>query len=1095
MRRLHLFFTLLLAMSMLTGAIQAQGDAPRLAPGDPPRAALITVEPANAEGEVTISGAQNAVFPAAQVAIRNLYTQDVVYTQAGITGSFTTRIYGPGNTPFLISPVEGSVPEAQRDQPGSLPGGPATIVWGMLPEISRERVRFSVSGALGQGERWQAQGEINRVLFDPDDPQPLRLSLDMTVPQPGVDISNLRFIAKLELLPIAVRGSNGLRPVGSVETNNGWSGVLTASGLPIDDIGVTIPIGEAVADRDDIAPVTDGLAFSFAFESRLPGALVHGLYVPVVRFLVRAGDALPEPLSANQVFGTSAVPVSPLVRLPLVLNVGGVTDVPLALALLMDAPSDGGRGILPAENAGIQLSNRVRLNPPTYILPPNAQDGTPESYSLEPYLPQLLANAYDQAVPPLIPLAGDAGNWRVRVVAPDQTPTILGDLPVVQAQIGSDAADERQRFGVQSPVEMYGLTTFNPALSAFRFTQYGEHTIDATLTLRDIFGHSYVGGGEYHLVIAEHFDLTPAMLPGTPFETDDQLNAAVRIAPAAPADVRVRVAVYPLDGSEPQEQVIEGQANSGGVFQPDAAILLDTPGEYVIDYEVRYTDAEGRLWAGSQRLAGVIASPGMDFVARGERGLFNMAVEPRQAWYTANRVIGNAGLDPADVPLIMRMPYYSGDALWVPDGDESGIAAYPRLQDVFGRYSDWLLQGAATDASRFGDNLREHVAMLELPAALFSEGADPYDPAASAPPASEGYSYVSIVRPNVSMRQYILGSSMPALPVWVDLDDPLNGQIGAGFEGAQPGDYFFIFAGNILRNSEIAIQNSSIYGAVGVVIEEDDEPGARVAPPARGSDGSADAGALLVLPNDSYDAFFVPTGLQPGDVLTIGDTVAVSGQSAPALPLTVGVTITSPGGAQRQVSGRANAVGYYYDPTQDFVADEAGIWTVDIQVVTDAQTSAGQPQPPFVFGGIPGSPSGRFVFYVVDANSIPLERSTRADIAIPSALPYNFSFTLPQGWTGDAISYSLRTEGYVLEQGDLRFSGRSFTYQYNPTNINRRFPNLEVEARVDGAAASDVRQLTFLVRATDESGTPRLLHRVYHFFHDRLISLNENEAQ
>jgi hypothetical protein len=1093
-RRLYLLCSSFLLLSVLSGVVLAQEDAPRPQPGDPPRADLITVTPADEAGEVTISGAQNAVFPTAQLTIRNLYTQDVVYTQAGISGSFSVGIFGEGSTPFLISPTQGTIPAALQDRPGSLPGGPATIVWGGLPQVDGERVRFSVAGALGEEERWAAQGEINRVLFDPEDPQPLAMRLDMIVPLPSGGQADLRFIASLELLPIAVRDANGLRPVGSIASNNGWSGVLTPSGLAIDDIGTTIPIGEAVANSDDIATVLEGLAFSFAFENRLPGSLLPGLYVPVVRPLIRAGDARPEPLYANAVYGSSTVEHADLVRLPLVLNVGGVGDVPLPFALFMDTPSDGGRGVLPAESEGISLSNRVRYNPPTYILPPNGLDGTPLPYTLEPYLPQMLANAYDQAVAPLIPFAGEIGSLSVTVEAPDGTRTRSGALPIRQARIGTEVLDERALFGVRSPLDMYALTTLNSALSAHPFTQYGEHTITVQSNLSDVLGNTYVGGGIYRVLIAEQIDMTPAALPGTPFELGDALHAGLRIAPSVAADVRVTVRVYPLDGSAVEELVIEGQANSGGVFQPESPVIFETPGEYVVDYDVRYTDAEGRLWAGSLRSAGVIASGGAEFVARGERGLWGIALEPQQAWYSAERVLANAGLDAEENPIILRAPYHSGDAAWVPDGTDGGIAPTFSVQDVFGSYAAWLINGANTDASPFGGALRQRVAALELPVALLAEDADPYNPASAAAPINQGYRYVSLVRPNVTLRQFISGSLLPTLPVWVDMDDPSNGQLGAGFAGAQPGDYFFMFGGTILRNSEIGIANSGIYGAVGMVTEADATPGARIASPARGADGAADAGALLVLPNDSYDAFLLPTGIQPGDVLTLGDPVVVSGQTAPALPVTVAVTLTSPSGTQRQTFGRANAVGYYYDPTQDFAVDETGVWTVDIQVVVDAQTSAGQPNPPFAFGGIPGSPSGRYLFYVIERPGDLLERAARADITIPSALPYNFSFTLPQDWTGEAISYTLRADGYVLEQGDLRFSGRTFTYQHNPTNINRRFPNMEVEARVDGAAASDVRQLTFFVRATDENGAPRLLYRIYHFFHDRLISLNE-EAQ
>jgi hypothetical protein len=1095
-RRLQLSFSLLLALVCLSGAALAQSDFPRLQPGDPPRAQLITVEPANEAGEVVINGAQNAVFPTAQVAIRNLYTGDAVYTQAGITGSFSARLYGPGNTPFLISPVQGNIPDAVRDRPGSLPGGPATIVWGALPEAEGDGVRFTLSGALGS-ERWAARGLINQTTFNPDDPQQLELSLDITVPAPQIDLSGVRYIATLELLPIAVLRDGVLAPVGSVASNNGWSGVLTPSGLAIDDLAATIPLGEVVANSSDLTPVLEGLSFTFDFEIRLSASLPPGLYVPLLRPRIRNGEMLPEPLFANSVYGISETSDAALARLPLVLNVGEVSDVPLTAALMIDTPSDGGRGILPEDSAGLALSNRVRFNPLTYIVPLNAPTGDPATYSLEPALPQMLANSYFTSEPPLIPFGAEAGSLDVTVTAPDGTRNPTGERAILQASIGSDATDERARFGVQSPVDLYAITTFEPSLMRYSFEQYGEYIVSATAELRDVFDNTYTIGGDYRIVVAELLDMTPAALPGTPFELGNALNAGLRIAPSAPADVTVRVVVFPLDGSAPQETLLEGQATSHGIFQPDAPVVFETPGEYLIEYEARYTDAEGRLWAGSLRSAGVIASGERGYAARGERGFSSPELPAPQAWYSAERVLANAGLDVQDETLVVRMPYHTGDVLWIEDDIARSVDPRLSLYDVTGNYAVWLINGATTDASPFGDALRERVGLLELPVALLAADADPYDPALNTPDAAvnEGYRYVTIARPNVTMRQMVLGSVEPTLPTWVDMDDPLNQQIGAGFAGVQPGDYFFMFGGAVLHNDELGVQNSSIYASVGVVLDSDAEPGTRIAPPARGADGAADFGALFTLPNDSYDAFFVPTGVQAGDVFTVGERVALSGQAAPALPVTVGVTITSPSGAQRQTFGRANAVGYYYDPAQDFVVDEVGVWTVDVQVLVDAQTSAGQPQSPFPMGGVPGSASGRYLFYVVDDASELLPRETRADLSIPSALPYNFSFTLPQGWVGESISYTLRTDGYVVEQGDLRFSGRTFSYQHNPTNINRRFPNIEVEAREDGASASDAERVTFYVRATDENGAQRVLYRVYHFFHDRLISLDEGEAQ
>ena len=131
MRRfLQMLIALLVVCVVLSSvAVGAQGG--RLKPGDPPNAALISVSQPDAGGNVTISGAAGSVFPAAQLAIRNLYTGDTVYTLAGITGTFTALLYGPGDTPFWISPAQ-NIPVELRDKPGSLPGGPGTIVYGVF---------------------------------------------------------------------------------------------------------------------------------------------------------------------------------------------------------------------------------------------------------------------------------------------------------------------------------------------------------------------------------------------------------------------------------------------------------------------------------------------------------------------------------------------------------------------------------------------------------------------------------------------------------------------------------------------------------------------------------------------------------------------------------------------------------------------------------------------------------------------------------------------------------------------------------------------------------------------------------------------------
>src|SRR3954471_20960965 len=156
---------MLLAMLMVCVALSgvAIGAEGRLKPGDPPTAALISVSQPDADGNVTISGAAGAVFPAAQLAIRNLYTGDTVYTLAGITGTFTAILYGPGDTPFWISPAQ-NIPVELRDKSGSLPGGPGTIVYGAFsqtPTQSAATTQISIDGNFDDWDHYSSTAIVS----------------------------------------------------------------------------------------------------------------------------------------------------------------------------------------------------------------------------------------------------------------------------------------------------------------------------------------------------------------------------------------------------------------------------------------------------------------------------------------------------------------------------------------------------------------------------------------------------------------------------------------------------------------------------------------------------------------------------------------------------------------------------------------------------------------------------------------------------------------------------------------------------------------------------------------------------------------------
>lgn len=1215
--------------------------------GEPPVAALISVSQPDETGIVTITGAAGAVFPAATVAIRNLYTGQTVYVAAGITGSFTARLYGPGNTPFWISPAA-SIPAALRDRPGSLPGGPGTIIYGAPPEprtqpilttqilidadlddwdaypaaqvnpnvyalvnseslyvalqvpvpigarvalvftldsityevslnprlpqaalarrttpperdlgvvaaaaildedsnqteirvplnaltstvsaaalnqvftrtdggeelsasviqatlpVLEERdgilypggrmtgnfTRFSVSGALAQGaSTWSAAGRAERLVLAPGDSLVIELDLSLEVPDLPAALVGLRLLGEMGLQPVAVdAGASGTAThnIAALLTNNGWSNLLTPSGLALDNVRGDIRLGTASVEPGRIIRRGNTLLAGLRFTLDVPLDLPSGVYVPVFTGYAQVGDGEVFAWTENNIFGRGPGVIQlPLTRLPITLNIGGVREARLPWALFYDHPSDGSRGILPDEDAGrIALSNRVRYNSATYILPPGI-------YPLEPYLPNLLPNAYSSNAAPLLTLLFPGGRLNATVTGPDGLADELPSTAIVQNRLSTDTLDERTRFGAQSPLDVYRLSTLNSAFSAYNFDQYGEYEIRLSGNIEDIWGMRYAGGGTYRLLVAELLDLTPGVLPGTPFQVGDAFYAGAQIAPGFPADVTVRVRLFPLDGGDVIEQEISGRANRYGVFIPGAEedVIFDQPGEYIIDYEARYQGADGRLWAASQRSAGIVASVDGAVSARGRRGLSAYEANP-QAWFTTLRYPFD-GTQAAPQP---NYPYHSGDVAVVPDS-AGGIRPVLQAYDGSGAYGDWLLATVPGAVTASGESIERAINRGSLPLLPILGGPErPYGPALLPDfIVNEAYGYISAVRPGVTVRQFVQGVDDLALPVQWDNDDPLNSQIGAGLRGSRPGDYVFLFGGIVIRNFEAGLQDAAAYAALAVVGEADAP--ARTTPPYRGAAGGPSSGPLLTIRGEEIDIFFHPTSLRPGQVMTVGERLAFAGQVGPTLTSAVTVRVTAPDGSARRFDGLTNPTGYYYDPEASVSANQPGVWIIEITATPAGTTSAGEPQPPLPRGGVPGAVSRRFEVYAVPATSAPLEWNRGGDVesAIPPGVPFNFTLTIPAGWRETRAYRSVTMPGYVLESGALTIPGSTLSYQYSPAGLNRIVPGLEFDGAGGGAAASDVVTLTFTVTGIDGDGNFAVRTRTFYILHDRLLSFD-----
>ncbi len=602
--------------------------------------------------------------------------------------------------------------------------------------------------------------------------------------------------------------------------------------------------------------------------------------------------------------------------------------------------------------------------------------------------------------------------------------------------------------------------------------------------INDVWGNQYDGGGTYHVLAAEPLDLRPGTLSGTPFEVGNVFNFGAHLAPGVPADITVDLRVYPLDGSPMIEQQAQGKANAYGDFQPDTVFIFNTPGEYVADYEARYTDSAGRLWAASARGAGVIGSPERNIVLHGERGLPGVSGDSRPAWFNVNEYQQTITSSPTSQRL--NFPYLGGDVAWVPDSVDSGLVPQIRAQDRTGAYANWLIDTLPNYVSKLGLSLYQLNAQDELPLMMLGRTYS----AALRPDQiiSDSYTYVSAVRPNVTVRQYVSGGDDGGLPLYWDENDPLNRQIGAGITGDRPDDVIFLFGGAVIRAPAAKVSSAAIYGALAVVTTPDQTP--RIYPPDRGAAGGGDGGPLMTINNQPVNMFFDMTGVQPGEVVPQGSTITLAGQVAPPANAQVSITLTAPSGKTYSFDGRANAVGYFYDPTAQQTVDEPGVWSVEVDVTEDQATSAGQVEPPLPSGGVIGANNRRFSIYVVPDGSEPLPwNPLLSDSLIPVISPYNFSFTLPSTWTNVQAYYTLSTPGYIIEDGPLRVNGRSFTYQYTLLLQNKTLLNLETEGRVSGAFVGDTRTLTFVATGIDDAGQFQIRSRTFTLMHDRLISL------
>src|SRR5262249_14357520 len=259
---------------------------------------------------------------------------------------------------------------------------------------------------------------------------------------------------------------------------------------------------------------------------------------------------------------------------------------------------------------------------------------------------------------------------------------------------------------------------------------------------------------------------------------------------------------------------------------------------------------------------------------------------------------------------------------------------------------------------------------------------------------------------------------------------------------------------------------------------------ARVFPPFQGNGGGPSGGPIMTLKGRAIDLFIHLTGVRPCSVLEVGDVFTLSGAVGPSPPAVVSSTVIKPDGTKVDFNGRANRVGYYYQPKDNFLVDQPGIWTVDVKVVFDGVTSAGQVVQPFPSGDILGTSSGRFTFYVVPRNSVLLAVDSPRSAFLPGAPLLDVRASLPGAVATERAQVTSMMPGFLLSSRDLTIGGGTFSHRHDPVTLSHDSPNLDVPG-VNAPIPADVITMSLFAQGHAADGSP--------VYGARVVALHGNE--
>lgn len=839
-----------------------------------------------------------------------------------------------------------------------------------------------------------------------------------------------------------------------IERFNGWP-TLTAlhgkDGSPF----------EAVSEH----PITGSIDAEHALRGQLdvllPGDTPQGWYQPRVLIGVRVAGAK-NPVWLDN-FGDNSNTQDEQV-LPLV-KVGSPADPRLPVALASDRHFRGQAGTLSEiDKQWHRLVGRAGF-PRRFVVVPGQYDMGP---AFPTHFPERIISPVDggfDVVPERVRSYLDPSSLTVSLTVdgqavgafpPGEMPDEPGGPPV---QVGPAFDDHHGGF----PLDL-GPT--------------GKHAVRMEVAIEDLFGRTFVGGGDYTVWSAWPLSFSTSVKPGTNFLVGEGYPAKVNVNPSFPATIDVRVDYYP--GSDPEKRVewrSGGIANRFGHFFPYGipSLVFDQPGEYVSHLVASWTDSRGVLWMGDQVSAGVIAPQEPVIHLHGTRSPpWNLKIN--EEWYGGKkqfegRIDARAAylpFKPGQIPDTFA-PYAVEDTLFVQangfkeniiephvslsvddpdlrarmlDGHRVGtVLPPPTLQLAPGPwyYLEDVLQVSADSAAWFPAD-EQHAD--ELPAAPVGDGR--WHPFVF--PENnriDAHLTLGVVRPGFPVMTSIFQSDAIGL-YWLASPNRFGYHFNTSQNGDLAGDFYRIQAGVVLKDHERGTTLYDAWSASIAVVPDDGTTTSISGPGARSLVSTSDREHPIFVGQDSHDA------------LDVGETLYLGGMVAPAVLAEVVWSITKPSGARVEVRGIANRLGIVRGKP-GVVVDEAGVYDVYTEMTWGDDV-----------GDTLGTSQGSFQHFAVPPGNTRLLRTTLP--AVQRVGPTE-TLEIPLSWPDDLenarLSFGVLMPGRVLDQGWVEPPQPEFEYRFTPRQVAVQHSNYDARNYAEGDwETADTVVLQFFIEGT-----------------------------